>query len=147
MGRVKRGSRGAESRADRVTTASNSGHSEAFRARRVPADWRRCFFSVQDVTNTLEGLHTGHAFRVQGIEEHPSKYIGPLDFSESPTEAEEDDEKIPAKGTGRRKWRTTSSKSTFPKGCPGTSAECANLAEVQTQQKSRGDGEENHTQR
>lgn len=53
MGSVKRGSSGAESRADRVTTASSSGHSEAFRARRVPADCRRCFFSVQDVTSTV----------------------------------------------------------------------------------------------
>lgn len=53
MGRVKRGSRGAESRAERVTTANSNGHREAFRAKRVPADWRRCFFSVQDVTNTV----------------------------------------------------------------------------------------------
>lgn len=53
MGRVKRGSRGADNKADRVTTASSSGHREAFRAKRVPADWRRCFFSVQDVTNTV----------------------------------------------------------------------------------------------
>lgn len=53
MGRVNRGNRGAESRAERVTTASSSGNSEAFRAKSVPADWRRCFFSVHDVTNTV----------------------------------------------------------------------------------------------
>lgn len=53
MGSVKRGNRGAESRAERVTTASSRGHKEAFRAKSVPADWRRCFFSVQDVTNTV----------------------------------------------------------------------------------------------
>lgn len=54
MGRVKSDSRGAESKAERVITASSRGHKEAFRARRVPADWRRCFFSVQDVTNTVK---------------------------------------------------------------------------------------------
>lgn len=53
IGRVNRGKRGAERSAERATTANTRGHREVLRARRVPADWRRCFFSVQDVTNTV----------------------------------------------------------------------------------------------
>lgn len=56
--------------------------------------------------------------------------------------------KCPPKGAGRIRWRGWTPFMTLavPEGFLGTSAECANLAEVQTHQKSGWDGEEHHTQ-
>lgn len=53
MGRVKRGSRGAESRADSTSSASRRGKSTAFTTSMALVDWRRCLVSVQEVTMTV----------------------------------------------------------------------------------------------
>lgn len=57
-GSVKSGSSGAESSADRASVHSSRGLKAAFKARRVAAHCRLCFFSVQEVTSTARANRT-----------------------------------------------------------------------------------------